>query len=59
MLCIHGPKEEQPCVEVGPPWLNKVESESESESFICIWARLHYNKQAFIEALYNEHSVSM
>ena len=31
LYCIHGPKEEQPCVEVGPPWLNKVESESESE----------------------------
>ena len=29
ILPIHGPKEE-PRVEVGPPWLNKVESESES-----------------------------
>ena len=23
-------KEEQPCVEVGPPWLNKVKSESDT-----------------------------
>ena len=30
VYCIHGPKEEQPRVEVGSPWLNKVESESES-----------------------------
>ena len=30
--CTHGPKEEQLHVEVGSPWLNKVESESESES---------------------------
>ena len=29
--CTHGPKEEQLQVEVGPPWLNKVESESESK----------------------------
>ena len=28
---INGPKEEQPRVEMGPPWLNKVESESESK----------------------------
>ena len=28
--CTQGPKEEQLHVEVGPPWLNKVESESES-----------------------------
>ena len=28
---VHGPKEKHPRVEVGPPWLNKVESESESE----------------------------
>ena len=32
LYCTHGPKEGQPSVEVGPPWLNKVESESESES---------------------------
>ena len=31
ILYVHGPKEEQPCVEVGLPWLNKDESESESE----------------------------
>ena len=41
LFCTYGPKEEQPCVEVGPPWLNKVESESESlcENFgICNYA---------------------
>ena len=27
---MHGPKEEQHVVEVGSPWLNKVESESEN-----------------------------
>ena len=32
ILYVHGPKEEQPCVEVGLPWLNKVESESESQT---------------------------
>ena len=31
VVCIHGPKEEQPRVEVGPPWLNKVESGSEEQ----------------------------
>ena len=31
LFCTHGPKEEQRCVEVGPPWLNKVESESKSQ----------------------------
>ena len=38
---FHGPKEEQPCVEVGPPWLNKVEYEYEYiqnlyQHFVCI-----------------------
>ena len=32
LYCTNGPKEEQPCVEVGPPWLRKVETESEPES---------------------------
>ena len=33
-FCTHSPTEEQPCVEVGPLWLSKVEYESESESIL-------------------------
>ena len=25
LFCTHGLKEKQPCVEVGPPWLNESE----------------------------------
>ena len=32
--CTHSPKEEQPCVGVGPLKLNKVECESESSMYI-------------------------
>ena len=33
LFCTHSPKEKQPCIKVGPLWLNiKVESQSQSES---------------------------
>ena len=39
IFVLHVPKEEGPCVKVGPPWLNKVESESESIAPFQLWSK--------------------